>query len=161
LTRFNGMWAFAVWDQMERALFLARDRFGVKPLYYTANADHFLFASEIKGLIASGLVPRSVNEARLLEYLVSGLTDVAEQTLFSNVFQVLPGHWLKLRAADWSLRIDRYFELKPRALEEQKASPHERLKELLSDAVSLRTISDVPVGTTLSGGLDSTTVACV
>jgi len=86
------MWAFAVWDQMERALFLARDRFGVKPLYYTVNADHFLFASEIKGLIASGLVPRSVNEARLLEYLLSGLTDVAEQTLFSNVFQLLPGH---------------------------------------------------------------------
>src|SRR5262249_51268787 len=83
------------------------------------------------------------------------------QTLFANVFQLPPGHWLKLRVGDWSLRIERYFELKPQTLKEQKGSPQERLKELLSDAVSLRTISDVPIGTTLSGGLDSTSIACL
>jgi asparagine synthase (glutamine-hydrolysing) len=164
LGEFNGMWAFAIWDRSRGTLFAARDRFGVKPFYYCFDEQFFLFASEIKALLASGMMERNVNEQRLFEYLERGLTDHSSETLFANVSQLLPGHFLKLRLDDWKLEISPYYELRteqPSLHRQGEKALAASLRSRLEDAVRLRLISDVPVGTCLSGGLDSTSVACL
>ena len=156
----NGMFAFAIWDTAKRSLFIARDRMGVKPLYYAETADAFVFGSEIKSLFASGLVSPRLREEALAEYML--FRQVAgSETLFAGVRSLPPGCWMTVR--DGGVRISRYWSPHPPA--ERPAITHDealqQLSELLRDSVRLRLISDVPVGTFCSGGVDSSLVTAI
>jgi asparagine synthase (glutamine-hydrolysing) len=158
LDRLNGMFAIAIWDSVERSLFLARDRLGVKPLYYAVQGGALFFASEEKALFAAGIVPE-FDESHWDELLcfryVSG-----EETPFAGVKRLLPGHYLQWK--EGQLQIRRWWVLSERARAlraEKPPDPVVWFREVFDSAVSLRRISDVPVGVLLSGGLDSSSVA--
>ncbi len=156
----NGMFAFAIWDADRRSLFLARDRMGVKPLYYAETSQAFIFASEIKALFASGHITARCREEALGEYLL--FRQVAgPETLFDGVRSLPPGCTMSADAR--GPVISRYWS--PRPTEDQlQLAPQEavrRFGELFEDSVKLRLISDVPVGTFCSGGVDSSLVTAV
>jgi asparagine synthase (glutamine-hydrolysing) len=154
---FNGQWAFALWDVAARRLFLARDRMGVRPLFYAQNGGAFLFASEIKALIASGEVPAEI-DLQGLDQIFTFWVTVAPRTAFRDVFQLPPGH--SMTVEDGHIRTRQYWSLSYAEDPELAAAPEERLAEqlldLLEDATRIRLRSDVPVGAYLSGGIDST-----
>jgi asparagine synthase (glutamine-hydrolysing) len=153
--RFNGMWAFAIWDTIDRRLFCSRDRFGVKPFYYLWDGKRLVFASEPKAFRAAGI--RLVPNARIVrDYLEQSYLDHTNETFFEGVLRLAPGHSLVLDAG--GLRIRRYWHLEPKELDAEEAV--ESVRSLFLDAVRLRLRSDVTVGTCLSGGLDSSSVAC-
>jgi len=155
LSRLNGMFAFALWDRRRQELFCARDRFGVKPFYYTVAGGRFRFASEIKALVLDPEVERRPNDARILDFLVRGLSDHTEETMFDGVYQLPPASSMTVG----SRRVGRptpWYKLESADLGDASAS--EIVRELLTDSVALRLRSDVPVGTLLSGGLDSSSV---
>jgi asparagine synthase (glutamine-hydrolysing) len=163
LPRLNGMWAFAIWDSAARDLFLARDRFGEKPLHYlNLPGKAFAFASEIKALHATRLVERRLHEETLLRYKLYDQTDVGEQTFYENVLRLPQGHSLLVRK-DGTISKRRYWDLDPRVQQEGKSEKWyaERLREHFFESVKLRLRSDVPVGSSLSGGIDSSTVVAV
>lgn len=155
--RFNGMWAFALWDQRNRRLFLSRDRLGVKPLFYWQSSETFIFASEVKGILAASIAP-SPHRAAIATYLVDGYLDCDEKTLFAGIHQLRPGH--NLTYADSRLTISAYWPSREflDACGTNESIAAEELLQLLSDSVSLRLRSDVPVGSALSGGLDSSSI---
>lgn len=161
LSRFNGMWAFALWDSHQRQLFCARDRFGIKPFYYFWDGQTFAFASEIKALLALPGIPRRQNDQSIYDYLYEGNLDHTEETFFAGVKQLLPAHQLLVR--NRHMQIQRYWDLDP----EQRAEPAtdeqyaKRFYTLFEEAVRLHLRSDVPIGTCLSGGLDSSAIVCV
>ncbi len=161
LKKFNGMWAFAIWDNLNKELFLARDRFGIKPLYYNYDENkRFIFASETRAFKFLKSFKRGFNQQLLNlnlidPYAIEGLG----YTIFDNVLQLLPGHFMTVKRNEkvvqrrwWNIN-DCHPDV-PKKFEEQA----EKFYELLRDACRLRLISDVPVGTALSGGLDSTAV---
>src|SRR6185503_9784272 len=161
--RFNGMWAFAIWDSRSMELFLARDRFGEKPLhYFLLPGKAFAFASEIKALHATGLVAPRVHEETLLRYKLYDQTDMGEQTFYENVWRLPQGHSLLVRS-DGTISKRRYWDLDPRVRHPDKPEQWhaERFRELFFDSVRLRLRADVPVGSSLSGGLDSSTTVSV
>lgn len=161
--RLRGMFAIALWDEPRRRLLLARDRFGVKPLYYAeARGGRLLFASEIKALFADPSVPRALNGARLAEYLA--FRSVAgEETLFEGVRELAPGTLMVLEGGRRTSR--RYWSPRPPGAasrgEQDAAGLTERGRELFGDAVRSRLVSDVELGTITSGGLDSSLVSAV
>ncbi len=162
LERLNGMWAFAIWDSRYRRLFCARDRFGVKPFYYVKTPSLFAFASEPKALWASGLVSPECNEVVLEDFLAGYEASSPEATFFQHIRQLPPAHWLRVSQRDfhqqrfWSLPVNT--ELGPEKLEERHV---QTIRQLLIDSVRLRLRSDVPVGTCLSGGLDSSSIVAI
>ena len=155
LRRFNGMWAFAIHDKEQDLLFCARDRIGVKPFFYARDRAAFLFASEIKALLAAD-VPRRPNHRIISDFLVDGHYDHTTATFFEGISQLAAGHYMIVRGTQ--VRIHQYWDLPERTapvgLEEAKA----RIRELLEDAVRIRLRADVPVGVHLSAGLDSSTM---
>lgn len=160
VNRLNGMFAFAIWDARERVLFAARDHFGIKPFYYTFNDKCFLFASEIKALLRTGLIQPNLNPAGLADYLTFQLC-LGEKTLFQGIYKLLPGHTLLLKS-DGTLHIEKYWDLDFTIDMDHTESYFEhQLLRLLEDAVRLQLRADVPVGAHLSGGLDSSTVVCL
>lgn len=158
LQRFTGMWAFAIFDEAKREIFLARDRFGIKPLYYRDGENRFLFASEIKAILASGVTAR-MNEQRLIEYLVVGITDHTEETCFEGIRQVLPGCWMRIDLPSGRIGSERYYYPADRAVLPPPTA--DDFTAGLKRSVRLHLRSDVPVGTCLSGGLDSSVVAAL
>ncbi len=158
--RLNGMFAFAIWDRHERTLFTARDRFGIKPFYYSFRENTFVFASEIKALFQAGLLKPELNLDGLADYLTFQLC-LGDKTLFRNVHKLPPGHCLLLKP-DGTLDIQKYWDLDFTVDADHTEEYFEhRLLRLLEDAVRIRLRADVPVGAHLSGGLDSSTVACL
>lgn len=153
--RFNGMWAFAIWDTVERRLFCSRDRFGVKPFYYLWDGKRLVFASEPKAFRAGG-IRLTPNPRVIRDYLEQSYLDHTDETFFEGVKRLSPAHSLVLD--EGGLRIRRYWRLEPQELSVDDVS--ESVRELFLDAVRLRLRSDVTVGTCLSGGLDSSSVAC-
>jgi len=165
LARLVGMFAFAVLDTRQRRLFLARDFFGIKPLYYAtvparAGSVRFAFASEIKALLELPGIGRHIDADRLYLYLRFGLTSHGSQTLFADVQQLPPGHYLDLSLDDprmaepvcyWRPEVDQ-----PADLSFESAA--DRLRELFVESVQLHLRSDVPVGSALSGGIDSSSI---
>jgi asparagine synthase (glutamine-hydrolysing) len=149
--RFNGIWAFAIWDPERRTLFASRDRFGVKPLYYRLDGDRLAFASEPWAL--RGDTPRPNLEA-VRDYLEQGWLDHGEETFFAGVRRLPPAH--NLSFGPDGLRLRRYWSLEPR---DAPADPVAAVRETFLDAVRLQLRSDVPVGTALSGGIDSSAIA--
>jgi len=158
LHRFTGMWAFAILDETKREVFFARDRFGIKPLYYSDGEKRFLFASEVKAVLAGG-APARVNDQRLVEYIVVGTTDHTEDTFFSGIRQILPGCWMRIDLPSFRIRMERYFDLTGRA--DSLPPTVDDFADSLERSVRLHLRSDVPVGTCLSGGLDSSVVAAL
>ena len=160
LSRFNGMWAFALLDLKAKRLFCARDRAGVKPFYYRYDGRSFCFASEIKALLATNGFQAVPNEQVLADYLLSGLLDHTQETFFRVIYQLRPGNYLVLE--NGQIRIQAYWDLgamETRFKGDEEIEEH--FQELLRDSIRLRLRSDVPVGTCLSGGLDSSTIVCL
>jgi len=160
LDRFLGMFAFMIWDEREQRLFAARDRFGVKPLNYHQKPDGtLLLASEIKALHAGGALAEP-DPASWATYLTHGLYDYSNRTFWRGVSVLPPGH--KLVWQDGALTISSWYELSERTGVEWDLRPNAEVKEeyssLLRESVRLRFRSDVPVGVSLSGGLDSSTL---
>jgi asparagine synthase (glutamine-hydrolysing) len=157
--RLNGMFAFAVWDRRRQALFLARDRFGKKPLFYARLDGCLLFASELKPFLASGLVSADLDPEALLDYLHLNYV-LCPKTPLSQVRQLPPAHRATWQAGRWHSAP--YWDLADSLLEPRFDAPDEeltdRLGELLDDATRVRLFSDVPLGAFLSGGVDSSTV---
>jgi asparagine synthase (glutamine-hydrolysing) len=160
--RLRGMFGFALWDAPRRRLLLTRDRLGIKPLYWASVGSRLLFASEIKGILASGLITPQPNHAVLSEVLATGASSGAD-TMFSGIFKLAPGHRLVFEAG--RIRIDRYWDL-PLDADESLASVGEadlieRFRHELKEAVGSHLMSDVPLGIFLSGGLDSSAIAAL
>lgn len=162
LHRFNGMWSFALWDGDRRQLFCARDRFGVKPFYYLWSGDRFAFASEIKALLHLPGLKRRPNDPLIYDYLRYGRTDHTAGTFFQGIQQLSPGHCLTV-SSDLGLHLRQFYslDLNQSLLSGDDAHHAPRFQALFEDAVRLRLRSDVPVGTCLSGGLDSSSIVCV
>jgi asparagine synthase (glutamine-hydrolysing) len=154
---FNGMFAFAIWDKRNRKLFLARDRVGIKPLYYTQQRGQFLFASEIKGLLENQMCRRQADMASVAEYMVRSYV-TGERTFLSDVKKLEPGTTLVYEHG--SARKSKYWDVS--FGEEDRGEEYyvEKLAWLISDSVRLQLRSDVPLGAYLSGGIDSSTVVC-
>jgi len=159
IRHLRGMFALAIWDGERNELVLARDRLGVKPLYYVLREDGSIwFASEIKALIAAGAVKPELNHAALPDYCANRGTS-GEQTLFRGIKRLMPGHTLIWK--EGRVKIDRYWDLRFER-DEDSASEREyieRFRELFYESVKLRLMSDVPLGMFLSGGIDSTAIA--
>ncbi len=162
LARFRGMFAFALWDDRSRELWLVRDRIGVKPLYYSVHHGRITFASEIKALLQDPDQRRAVDEEALFHYL-SFLTTPAPQTLFEGIRKLPGGTWMRV-GADGHIREHRYWDawddVRP-APESTEGELAEQVLAELRTAVRLRKVSDVPVGVFLSGGIDSSTNAAL
>ena len=166
LHRFNGMWALAIYDRVRDQLFLARDRFGVKPLHFWRDHKAFLFASEIKALLAHPRFTATPDIEYLRHYLLDGPMEWKESTAFADVFRLLPSSFILASPSDlvngrfeqvrwWRLEADDT----PSRFNKMQAQVHaEQYRDLLRSAVELRLRADVTVGSALSGGLDSTSV---
>ncbi len=155
VNHLRGMFAFAIWDKNEKRLFLARDRLGIKPLYYSFINNRFAFASEIKSLLQDNNFSRNINFAALDKYLTF-LYVPAPLTIFEGINKLLPGHTLILK--DGQVEIKKYWRLDFCLKKDSEEGYIERIKENLRDIVRLHMVSDVPLGVLLSGGLDSSTV---
>jgi asparagine synthase (glutamine-hydrolysing) len=156
--RFNGMWAFALWDGPRRRLFASRDRFGVKPFYYSVDGERLAFASEPRAFRADPETRLEPNPRAVREYLEQAYLDHTEETFFAGIRKLPPAHSLVF--GDDGLRIERYWRLEPD--DPPAGDPAEAVRELFLDSVRLRLRSDVPLGTALSGGIDSSAIAvCV
>ncbi|HEX3702529.1 MAG TPA: asparagine synthase (glutamine-hydrolyzing) [Vicinamibacterales bacterium] len=167
--RLRGMFAFAIWDAPKRRLLLVRDRLGIKPLYWTQTAGALLFGSEIKAILASGLVEPRANEAALPELLSTRYVSGTE-TMFRSVHKLLPGHLLTF--AHGKTTIHQYWDLPSRDARTPAAAGGaqqpamdrnvvEQFRALLEESVRLRLMSDVPLGMFLSGGIDSSAIAAL
>jgi len=162
LQRFNGMWAFAIHDARADTLFCARDRFGVKPFYFLDDPRFFAFGSELRQLLP--LLPSTqASRAVLLAYLAFGIDERGDETFFAGLRRLSPGHCLSLDLSRGTARVERYYRIPRRAapVEQTPQQAADELAGLLADAVRLRLRSDVPVGTCLSGGLDSSSIAAL
>ena len=162
LQRFRGIFAFALWDEREQALWLVRDRIGVKPLYYSVHHGRITFASEIKALLADPQQQREVNEEALYHYL-SFLAVPAPDTMFAGIHKLPCATWLKIQS-DGSTQEQRYWDVLDQTQSLQHVSDEaisQRVLAELRTAVQLRKVSDVPVGVFLSGGIDSSTNAAL
>ena len=157
----RGMYAFAIWDRRTRRLFIARDRLGIKPLYYHYDGHRLIFGSEIKTILAYPGIEPSFNRGMLAEYLAFGYIPEAD-TMYAGIEKLLPGHTLEIGETGDPV-ISAYWDLQVR--EEDGSRPREfyvsRYRELLEQCVSSHLMSDVPLGVFLSGGLDSSAVAAL
>lgn len=161
ITDWRGMFAFGFWHARARQLTLLRDRLGIKPLYYFHDGQTLLFASELRALLATGLVPRRLSAAALDSYLAFGSVQ-QPLTIIENVYALLPGH--KLNFKDGQLTTTPYWELRADAVPEpvkDAAALRAEISALLHEAVRLRLVADVPVGVFLSGGIDSSAIVAL
>jgi asparagine synthase (glutamine-hydrolysing) len=161
LRRLNGMWAFALLDAQRQRVLLSRDRFGIKPLYTTVQGGTLYFASEIKALLAVPGVRREPDERTVSRFLLTGLVDDGDETFFAGISQLPAGHLLEVPLGEpHAARSQRYWDLPVERFRGSDAEAVDRFRELFVDAVRLHMRSDVPVGTCLSGGLDSSSIVC-
>lgn len=159
--RLSGMFAFAIYDRPRRQLFIARDRFGKKPLYYAARPGFFGFASELTALLRHPRVERTLDPLALRKYFAYGFIP-APTSLYKDVLKLPGGHWMRYDLASGSVKRAQYWQFKVEPMAQIPAKPEEtwgeELRHLLSQAVKRRLISDVPLGIFLSGGIDSSAV---
>ncbi len=161
LQQFDGMFAFAIWDEKEQQLFAARDRFGEKPFFYCEDEQHFIFASEMKAFWEIG-IERSIDKKMMLNYLTLGYVQNSldkEQTFYSDIFSLPPAHYLLLNLGTFKYKVARYWNIdKETRIDIAPADAIEKFRALLETSVKRRLRSDVPAGTSLSGGLDSSAI---
>ncbi len=166
LDRLVGMFAFVLWDAREQAIFAARDRFGIKPLYFYAAPGGVALASEIKQIAALPGFSARLNLARAYDFLSSGIMDHTGETMFDGVDQLQGGECLRLPLRRWRpgmpLPVRRWYDIiEPGTLDLDEPASARRFGELLAESVHLHLRSDVPVGSCLSGGLDSSSIVCL
>lgn len=163
LHKFNGMWAFVIWDRNKKILFGSRDRFGVKPFYYYKDKSVFTFASEQKALLKNPFVNTSLNSAAVADYFVAGEIEYGEESFFKNIIELFPGTAFELSLQSGEFKKWNWYTLpktedKATFSEEQYKQYIEQTRELLINAIRIRLRADVPVGSCLSGGIDSSTI---
>lgn len=160
LDKLNGMFAFAVWDDVEKELTLVRDRAGIKPLYYARLGDSFVFASEIKAILANGLVDAELDAEGLNQYLTF-LWTPDPQTVFKNIFKLPPAHWLKWK--DGEVKQQAWWDLSFNDIDSAKNEQEWRDEVLatLDRVVEMEMVADVPLGSFLSGGVDSSSIVAL
>lgn len=165
VNRFNGMWSFVIYDKENKRLFGSRDRFGVKPFYYINTKDFFAFASEIKGIIALPFIEKSINTSAVFDYLSMGFEEQEEEGFFKGVLELRPSMCFSYDLKNFNLKKWRYFSLSYNdqlgQYDDHIAAKHiSCIRELVLNAVRLRLRSDVPLGSCLSGGIDSSSIVC-
>lgn len=163
-SRFNGMWAMAIWDGLKEQLILSRDRFGIKPLHYACLQAGLVFSSEIKGVLASKLLDAKLDAATTADYLKWGVLNHSSRTFFKDILSFPPGHYAVVKPENpTQLKFCAFWTLKapdePLSIGRHEAEQH--FYQLFQSAVALRMRSDVPVGSCLSGGLDSSAIVCL
>jgi asparagine synthase (glutamine-hydrolysing) len=166
LKKLNGMWAFVIFDKQKNILFGARDRFGVKPLYYTNNDKHFGFASEHKALTKIPSYTAAVNQNAIFPHLMYGNVELEPESFFKGIFELLPSHYFIYNLNNNSFNTTKYYTLpynksNPRFNQTEFDEARKKLYKLTEDAIKLRLRSDIPVGFCLSGGLDSSTIVSI
>ena len=154
LQKLNGMFAFALYDFNHKNLILARDRFGIKPLYYYYQDRNFIFCSEIKGILTHN-IERTPNNRMIFEYLQYGLIDHREETFFNHIYRVMPGTYLVFDLETCSIAKEKWYSLKDKAVLDLQ-----EIRNAFFKSVTYRLVSDVPVGSCLSGGIDSSSIVC-
>ncbi len=154
LDRFNGMWAFIIYNKETKEIFGARDRFGIKPFYYCKDESSFLFASEIKAIKSVVQTPLTVNEQAVFDYLSFNRTDYSNTTFYNEIYKIPHGHSFSFK--DGKFKLKRWYDLKSNCNKEPIDA--KGYLELFTSSVKLRMRSDVPVGVCLSGGLDSSSI---
>ena len=159
MERFNGIFAFAVWEEEPERLFLARDRIGVKPLFYTVRGGQLLFASELKTLLAHPSVPAQVDAQGVAEVMLLGPGRTPGCGVFRGIREVEPGCCGYFDGQD--MRLRRYWRLEDREHIDSLPQTLERVRALVTDAIRRQLVSDVPICTFLSGGLDSSLISSV
>jgi asparagine synthase (glutamine-hydrolysing) len=156
LKKLTGMFAFAIWEDKKNFLFAARDRLGIKPLYYFHSGNLFIFASEIKSILESGYVKKEIDYVALQ---TPSMYQISPLTGFKNIFKLLPGHFLTFQ--DGKLEIVPYWQISPSEEKRNESDAIAELDLLLNFSVKMQMISDVPVGALLSGGLDSSLIVAL
>lgn len=159
VTRLNGIFAFAIWDEKEQRLFIARDRMGVKPLFYAQRGSSFFFASELKALLAHPDVKPVLSREGLAEVFALSPARTPGHGVFHNVHEVRPG--CSLTVSRNGIRHQRYWQLVSRPHSDNAEETAKRVRELVIDAIQRQLVADVPVSTLLSGGLDSSVITAV
>ena len=161
VNHLRGMFAFAIWNRNTKTLFIARDRLGIKPLYYRLSSDRLLFGSEIKVLLAHGTIRPEFDRAALPEFLAFGYLS-GDKTFYSGIEKLMPGHTMEI-GLDGRPKIRRYWDLNVSSTHSSRDENHyvQGYRELLEGAVESHLMSDVPLGVFLSGGLDSSAVAAL
>ena len=157
--RLNGIFAFAVHNESDNTVFFARDRLGVKPLFYAQRGTKFYFASEVKGLLSHAEIPPEVDEVGLWQLLYLAPVTLPQQSVFRHVKPLLPGHCAVLSQAGF--RQKPYWQLQAKECHDDAATAAARVRELLTDATVRQLDSDVPLAVLLSGGLDSSSLAAI
>jgi asparagine synthase (glutamine-hydrolysing) len=160
--RFNGMWALVILDLTNRRLVFSRDRFGIKPLYYTIRNRVLYFASEIKALLACKNIPCLPNENTVAHFLLTGLLDVTRDTFFEGILSFPPAHWAEVPLGEQSpeFRPKAYWSFPNSRFAGTEQEAVQQFQTLFLDAIRVHSRSDVPVGTCLSGGIDSSAIVC-
>lgn len=163
LNLFNGMWAFAHLDVVEKKLYLSRDRVGIKPLYYTIHNGCLYFSSEMKGILEGLSSAFNINIHVVGEYICQSLQDTSNETFFNGIKSIPPGHYVEidLSKETLNLKMHQYWDVHKSEILPNTSDVERYTKELFDDAVRLRMRSDVPFGVTLSGGIDSSAIASV
>lgn len=157
LKKFNGMWAFGIWDQNKQQLFIARDRFGVKPLYYACEPEYFIFASEIKPITALDPALTDVDESKIPFFILYGNRLNTKSTYYKRIYSLEPSEYLIVK--NNKIKRNKYYDIPVTPKDKSKKQTLEnKLLDLLTDSIRLRFRSDVPVGTCLSGGFDSSAI---
>lgn len=160
LQKFNGMFAFALYDKKNNHVFCARDRVGVKPFYFSDTDTAFAFASEYKAFIKSKLVSFQINEAQQFDFIINGNLENTEQSLFKGIRELKPSHYLVYNLSSHTFQITEYYSLPKQTLSTKSESEIiEDIEKKLLNAINLRLRSDVEIGSCLSGGLDSSIIA--
>ena len=166
LHRFNGQWAFCIYDQKKRTLFCSRDRFGIKPFYYWHADGRFVFSSQTDAFFKLPFIPAHLANHILADFLLHSRLEHRHETVYENIYQLLPGHNLHFDLSSRKLKTRAYYA--PRRNKSLGSYSHSQalryaddIRTLLIDAVKVRLVSDVPVGSCLSGGLDSTAIVAI
>ena len=159
LSRINGCFAFAVWNEREKTLFLARDRFGAKPLFYTQHGSKLIFGSEIKAIMAHPEVEAVIDKSGIAEIFGLGPTHTPGSGVFKDIYELKPAHFLKYSINGMMIR--RYWELVSEEHTDTLANTAEKIRYLLRDSVTKQLASDVPLCSFLSGGLDSSAITTI
>jgi asparagine synthase (glutamine-hydrolysing) len=159
---FNGMWSFLIYDKCKNIVFGSRDRFGVKPFYYTRQENMFLVASEIKQFFQMLYNNPKVNKDMLLQFIIKGNYDYSKETMFADVYQLEPGYNLIYDLDNGDYRVKKYYDFEDLTeTDEGYEKSCETFRKIFTDSVKLRLRADVPLGYSLSGGLDSSAIVCV
>jgi asparagine synthase (glutamine-hydrolysing) len=153
--KFNGMWAFCIYDKRNEQILLCRDRYGIKPLYYHIDEKGLIFSSMISAILVHN-VRTGPNEKAIMEYLALGLEQYNEETFFENIYSLDPGSFIR-----WDLKTKKYEIKKWYFPKVRNDNSEDAVREAFTESVRLQTVADVPIGSCLSGGLDSSAIVCL